>query len=82
MWRCVPPRSQVLAEHYKTELAAVDCQTLRVDTFGQGLGFSQRAMLLYDGIHCVCAFAERACGPALRAFAKRRQAASDCAAHP
>lgn len=41
----------VLAEHYKTELAAFDCQSLRVDCFGQGCGYTQRVLLIYDGIH-------------------------------
>ena len=41
----------VLAQHYKTELAAFDIQSMRVDTFGSGNGYSQRAFLLYDGIH-------------------------------
>ena len=41
----------ILAEHFKTELAAVDCQSLRVDCFGQGCGYSQRVLLIYDGIH-------------------------------
>ena len=41
----------VLAEHYSTELGAVDCQTQRVDLFGQGLGFTERVLLIYDGVH-------------------------------
>jgi ubiquitin thioesterase OTU1 len=41
----------ILAEHYQTELAAFDCQSLRVDCFGQGCGYGQRVLLIYDGIH-------------------------------
>jgi len=41
----------VLSEHYGTEIAAFDCQSGRVDIFGQGRGYRQRAMLIYDGIH-------------------------------
>ena len=41
----------VLAEHFNTELAAFDIQSQRVDTFGSTNGYSQRAFLLYDGIH-------------------------------
>jgi len=41
----------VLAEHYSTELGAVDCQTQRVDLFGEGRGFTERVLLVYDGVH-------------------------------
>ncbi|KAL1524705.1 hypothetical protein AB1Y20_019590 [Prymnesium parvum] len=41
----------VLSEHYKSEIAAFDCQTQRVHIFGEGQGFLQRAFLIYDGIH-------------------------------
>ncbi len=41
----------ILSEYYSAELAAVDVQTNRVDIFGQERGYSQRAFLLYDGIH-------------------------------
>ena len=41
----------ILSEHYKTELAAFDVQSQRVDIYGQGRGYTQRAFLLYDGIH-------------------------------
>lgn len=41
----------ILSDRYLTELAAVDVKTGRVDVFGQGRGYSQRAFLLYDGIH-------------------------------
>jgi len=41
----------ILAEYYKTEIAAFDCQSLRLDIYGQDLGFTQRVFLIYDGIH-------------------------------
>eukprot|EP00929_Paragymnodinium_shiwhaense_P100235 TRINITY_DN6241_c0_g1_i1.p1 TRINITY_DN6241_c0_g1~~TRINITY_DN6241_c0_g1_i1.p1 ORF type:complete len:233 (+),score=20.51 TRINITY_DN6241_c0_g1_i1:62-700(+) len=41
----------VLAEHYETELAAFDCQSKRVDIFGEDKGYKQRVLLMYDGIH-------------------------------
>ncbi|CAJ1438455.1 unnamed protein product, partial [Effrenium voratum] len=41
----------ILAEHFQTELAAFDIQSLRVDIFGQGSNFKKRALLIYDGIH-------------------------------
>mmetsp|Transcript_13456 Transcript_13456/g.29175 ORF Transcript_13456/g.29175 Transcript_13456/m.29175 type:complete len:319 (+) Transcript_13456:41-997(+) len=33
------------------ELTAVDTQSLRLDRYGEGQGFSQRALLIYDGLH-------------------------------
>ena len=41
----------ILSAHFKAELAAFDVQTQRVDTFGQGRGYTNRACLLYDGVH-------------------------------
>ncbi|CAE7256333.1 YOD1, partial [Symbiodinium sp. CCMP2592] len=41
----------VLSDHYEAEIAAFDCQSLRVDIFGEGKGYQQRALLIYDGIH-------------------------------
>eukprot|EP00928_Gymnodinium_smaydae_P036323 TRINITY_DN2540_c0_g1_i1.p2 TRINITY_DN2540_c0_g1~~TRINITY_DN2540_c0_g1_i1.p2 ORF type:complete len:209 (-),score=51.93 TRINITY_DN2540_c0_g1_i1:47-673(-) len=41
----------ILADHYEAEIAAFDCQSLRVDIFGQGKGYKKRALLIYDGIH-------------------------------
>ena len=41
----------ILSEHYKREIAAYDIQTGRCDCYGQGRGYTQRAMLLYDGLH-------------------------------
>lgn len=41
----------ILAEHFRTELAAFDCQTQRVDIYGQGQNFAQRVLLVYDGLH-------------------------------
>lgn len=41
----------VLSDHYEAEIAAFDCQSLRVDIFGEGKSYQQRALLIYDGIH-------------------------------
>eukprot|EP00756_Hemistasia_phaeocysticola_P063404 Hpha_TRINITY_DN6871_c0_g1::TRINITY_DN6871_c0_g1_i1::g.46043::m.46043/K13719/OTU1, YOD1; ubiquitin thioesterase OTU1 len=41
----------ILAEHYRVEIAAFDVQTCRVDTYGTGMGYSDRVMVLYDGLH-------------------------------
>ena len=41
----------ILSAHYATEMAAFDVQTQRADIFGQGCGYKQRILLLYDGIH-------------------------------
>lgn len=41
----------ILSEHFRTEIAAFDVQTQRVDCFGQEGGGTQRICLLYDGIH-------------------------------
>ena len=41
----------ILAKHFASEIAAFDIQTCRCDVFGQGLGYTTRAYLLYDGVH-------------------------------
>jgi len=41
----------ILTNHYQTEIAVVDSQTLRMDIYGQSLGYKQRVFLIYDGIH-------------------------------
>ena len=41
----------ILADHYGVELTALDVQSLRVDAFGSGKGYANRALVLYDGIH-------------------------------
>ena len=41
----------ILSEHYAVEIAAFDCATQRVDTYGQGRGYTSRVLLVYDGIH-------------------------------
>ncbi|GAQ81675.1 OTU-like cysteine protease [Klebsormidium nitens] len=41
----------VLADHYGREIAAYDIQTKRCDIYGQGEGYKERAMLIYDGLH-------------------------------
>ncbi|XP_021758911.1 ubiquitin thioesterase OTU1-like [Chenopodium quinoa] len=41
----------ILADFYGREIAAYDIQTTRCDLYGQDRNFSERAMLLYDGLH-------------------------------
>jgi ubiquitin thioesterase OTU1 len=40
-----------LSKYLKKEIAAFDIQTERVDIYGQGEGYSERVMLVYDGLH-------------------------------
>lgn len=41
----------ILADYYGREIAAYDIQTTRCDLYGQDRNFSERAMLIYDGLH-------------------------------
>jgi len=41
----------ILSKHLKKEIAAFDIQTERVDVYGQGEGYTERVMLVYDGLH-------------------------------
>lgn len=41
----------ILAKYYKREIAAYDIQTTRCDVYGQGEGYTERVMLIYDGLH-------------------------------
>jgi ubiquitin thioesterase OTU1 len=41
----------ILSKYLKKEIAAFDIQTERVDIYGQGEGYSERVMLVYDGLH-------------------------------
>lgn len=41
----------ILAEYYGREIAAYDIQTTRCDLYGQGKSYSERVMLIYDGLH-------------------------------
>ncbi|KAF4357846.1 hypothetical protein CsatB_014728 [Cannabis sativa] len=41
----------ILAEHYGREIAAYDIQTTRCDLYGQEMRYSERVMLIYDGLH-------------------------------
>ncbi|EFN51272.1 hypothetical protein CHLNCDRAFT_28255 [Chlorella variabilis] len=41
----------ILSRHLGREIAAFDIQTTRVDIYGQGSGYSERVMLIYDGLH-------------------------------
>ncbi len=42
---------QVLASHFQKEIAAFDIRTKRCDLYGQGMGYRERAMVIYDGLH-------------------------------
>lgn len=41
----------ILSKHYKTEIAAFDIVSTRMDVYGQSEGYTQRVMVIYDGIH-------------------------------
>lgn len=40
-----------VARYFGREIAAYDVQTKRCDLYGQGEGYSERVMLIYDGLH-------------------------------
>ena len=42
---------QILAEYYKTEIMAFSIETGRFLTYGEGLNYSNRIYLIYNGIH-------------------------------
>ncbi|KAF9672992.1 hypothetical protein SADUNF_Sadunf11G0102000 [Salix dunnii] len=41
----------ILADYYGREIAAYDIQTMRCDLYGQDRRYSERVMLIYDGLH-------------------------------
>ena len=41
----------ILANYFQTEIAVVDCQSARIDRFGEDRNFAHRIFLLYDGVH-------------------------------
>ncbi|DBB01393.1 TPA: hypothetical protein ACH3X1_000060 [Trebouxia sp. C0004] len=41
----------IFARHFAREIAAYDIQTKRCDVYGQGEGYQERVMLIYDGLH-------------------------------
>ncbi|KAJ7516009.1 hypothetical protein O6H91_22G038600 [Diphasiastrum complanatum] len=41
----------ILSNYYGREIAAYDILTLRCDLYGQGKGYDERVMLIYDGLH-------------------------------
>ena len=41
----------ILASHYRVEIAAYDIQTERCDVYGEGAGYDERIMVIYDGLH-------------------------------
>ncbi|CAI0382751.1 unnamed protein product [Linum tenue] len=41
----------ILADYYGREIAAYDIQTTRCDLYGQDKKYSERVMLIYDGLH-------------------------------
>lgn len=41
----------ILSRHYGRQIDAYDIQTKRCDRYGQDEGYSERVMLIYDGLH-------------------------------
>ena len=41
----------ILSKHLRKEFAAFDIQTQRIDIYGQDEGYTERVMLVYDGLH-------------------------------
>lgn len=41
----------ILSDYYGREIAAYDIQTTRCDLYGQDRNYSERVMLIYDGLH-------------------------------
>jgi ubiquitin thioesterase OTU1 len=41
----------ILAQFYRTEIVAFDVINVRSNCFGEGQNYTQRACLVYDGIH-------------------------------
>ena len=41
----------ILSKHFRREIAAYDIQTQRCDVYGSGEGYTERTMVLYDGLH-------------------------------
>ncbi|XP_043932392.1 ubiquitin thioesterase OTU1 [Protopterus annectens] len=41
----------ILSKFYSCEICVVDTQTVRIDRFGEDVGYTKRVMLIYDGIH-------------------------------
>eukprot|EP00897_Mesotaenium_endlicherianum_P007160 jgi/Mesen1/6472/ME000330S05495 len=41
----------ILSAHYGRQIAAYDIQTKRCDVYGEDKNYSERVMLVYDGIH-------------------------------
>ena len=39
----------ILSRHMRREVAAFDILTKRVDVYGEGAGYGERVMLIYDG---------------------------------
>lgn len=40
-----------MRRYFGREIAAYDVQTKRCDLYGQDAGYSERVMLIYDGLH-------------------------------
>lgn len=45
------PPPPLPCRYYGREIAAFDIQTKRVDVYGQDAGYTERAMVIYDGLH-------------------------------
>ena len=42
---------QTWRRYFGREIAAYDVQTKRCDLYGQDMGYEERVMLIYDGLH-------------------------------
>ncbi|KAK7503382.1 hypothetical protein BaRGS_00005303 [Batillaria attramentaria] len=41
----------ILSDYFQTEIAVVDCQSARINRFGEDKNYTHRIFLLYDGVH-------------------------------
>jgi ubiquitin thioesterase OTU1 len=41
----------ILSDYFRREIAAYCIQTTRCDVYGEGKGYKERAMVIYDGLH-------------------------------
>ncbi|XP_029428859.1 LOW QUALITY PROTEIN: ubiquitin thioesterase OTU1-like [Rhinatrema bivittatum] len=41
----------ILSKFYQCEICVVDTQSVRIDRFGEDVGYTKRVLLIYDGIH-------------------------------
>ena len=46
----------ILSQQLAVEISAFDVQSQRVDTYGEGSGYSKRILVVYDGMFLVCLY--------------------------